>query len=95
MNHFIMEPREQEGEADVRCFFQIIQHNVDYRTNFVFGIGTRIDHLTKKEGRWKFQSLMVNAWTQLDDIPWQGEIKLARPPQAPVSKPDLTSLGKK
>ena len=48
MNHFIMEPREQEGEADVRCFFQIIQHNVEYKNNFVFGIGTRIDHVTKQ-----------------------------------------------
>ena len=88
MNTFIMEPHEQPGEADVRCFFQIIQHNVEYRNNFVFGIGTRIDHVTRKEGSWKFQSLKVNAWTQLDDIPWQGEIKLARPPQAPVSNPN-------
>jgi hypothetical protein len=87
MNHFIMEPRAAEGEADVRCFFQILQHNVEYRTNFVFGIGTRIDHLTRKEGSWKFQSLMVNAWTQLDDIPWQGEVTIRRPPQAPVSNP--------
>jgi hypothetical protein len=89
MNHHIMDPREQEGEADVRCFFQIIQHNVEYRTNFVFGIGTRIDHVTRKEGRWKFQSLKVNAWTQLDDIPWQGEITLSRPPTAPISNPNI------
>ena len=89
MNHFIMDPREEEGEADVRCFFQIIQHNVDYKNNFVMGIGARIDHVTKKEGRWKFQSLHVNAWTQLDDIPWKGEITLPRPPKAPVSHPDL------
>ena len=41
MNHFIMEPRAEEGEADVRCFFQIIQFQTDYNTNFVFGIGTR------------------------------------------------------
>jgi hypothetical protein len=87
MNQFIMEPRAEEGEVDVRCFFQIIQHNVEYRTNFVFGIGTRIDHVTRREGAWKFQSLKVNAWTQLEDIPWQGELKLKKPPQAPVSHP--------
>jgi hypothetical protein len=91
MNHFIMEPRVEEGEADVRCFFQIIQHNVEYRNNFVFGIGTRIDHVTRREGRWKFQSLSVNAWTQLADIPWQGEITMSRPPQAPVSNPNTRS----
>jgi len=89
MNHFIMEPREQQGEADVRCFFQIIQHNVEYKNNFVFGIGTRIDHVTKKEGVWRFQSLSVNGWTQLADIPWQGEITIKRPPQAPITNPNL------
>ena len=87
MNTFIMEEREEEGEADVRCFFQILQHNVEYRTNFVFGVGTRHDHVTRKEGRWKFQSLSVNAWTQLDDIPWKGDITLPRPPRAPNSNP--------
>jgi hypothetical protein len=91
MNTFIMEPRAQEGEADVKCFFQILQHSVDYKNNFVFGIGTRTDHVTKKEGRWKFQSLSVNGWTQLADIPWQGEITIKRPPQAPISNPNLTN----
>jgi hypothetical protein len=88
MNTFIMDPREQDGEVDVRCFFQIMQHSVEYKKNFVFGIGTRKDHLTRKEGRWKFQSLSVNGWTQLDDIPWQGEITMPRPPKAPVSNPN-------
>jgi len=87
MNHFIMDPREEEGEADVRCFFQIIQHSVDYKTNFVFGIGTRIDHLTKKEGRWLFQSLTVNAWTSMEHVPWKGDILLNKPPVAPPAAP--------
>ena len=80
MNHFIMEEREEPGEADVRCFFQIIQFQTDYRTNFVFGIGTRIDHVTKKEGPWRFQSLKVNAWTEADQVPWKGELLLAKRP---------------
>ena len=61
MNHFIMDPLP-EG-ARVRCFFQIIQWNADYKTNFVFGIGTRDDRLVKRGGRWKFYRLHVNAWT--------------------------------
>ncbi len=80
MNTFIMEERDEPGELNVRCFFQILQFQTDYRTNFVFGIGTRIDHLTKKEGPWRFQSLKVNAWTDADQVPWQGEFKMmARP----------------
>ena len=90
MNHFIMEPRAEEGEADVRCFFQILQFNVDYGTNFVFGIGTRIDHVSKKEGRWLFQSLKVNAWTAMDQVPWKGDILMkgrpVMPPQPPANK---------
>ena len=84
MNHFIMDEREEEGEADVRCFFQILQFNTDYNTNFVFGIGTRIDHVTKKEGPWRFQSLTVNAWTAADQVPWKGEFLMKeRPKHAP------------
>ena len=87
MNHFIMDPREEEGEVDVRCFFQILQFNVDYGTNFVFGIGTRIDHVTKKEGVWRFQSLRVNAWTALDQVTWKGDIIMqAKPTMPPPAK---------
>ena len=57
----------------MRCFFQIIQWNADYLTNFVFGIGTRDDRLIKEDGRWVFHKLTVNAWTAVDQIPWNGE----------------------
>ncbi|WP_029013179.1 nuclear transport factor 2 family protein [Niveispirillum irakense] len=70
-NHFIMDPRP-EG-ARVRCFFQIIQFNADYGTNFIFGIGTRDDRLVKRNGSWKFHRLFVNAWTKADQVPWKGE----------------------
>lgn len=73
-NHHIMTPT-QDG-ADVRCFFQILQYNPDYKNNFVFGVGTREDKLVKRDGRWLFYSLYVNAWTSADEIPWKG----ARPP---------------
>jgi len=79
MNQFIMDPHP-EG-ARVRCFFQIVQWNADYRTNFVFGIGTRDDRLVKEDGRWKFWRLTVNAWTEVDQVPWKGERTLPqRPP---------------
>jgi hypothetical protein len=79
MNHFIMDPHP-EG-ARVRCFFQIIQWQADYHTNFVFGIGTRDDRLIKEDGRWVFSKLTVNAWTAVDQVPWKGERTLPmRPP---------------
>lgn len=71
LNTFIMDPRE-EG-ARVRCFFQIHQWNADYGTSFTMGIGTRDDRLVKRNGRWKFFRLHVNAWTAADQIPWKGE----------------------
>jgi len=88
MSNFLFQPRAEEGEVDMRCFFQIYQHNVDYRTNFLFGIGTRKDHVTKKEGTWKFQSLWVNAWTEKDQVPWKGDIHIAgRPQYTPQAAP--------
>ena len=49
-NTFVMEPNA-DG-VRVRCFYQILQFNADYRTNFVFGIGTRDDQLVKRNGQW-------------------------------------------
>ena len=79
LNHFIMDPRP-EG-ARVRCMFQIIQFNVDYGTSFVFGIGTRDDRLVKRNGRWKFFRLHVNAWTSAEQVPWKAERTMVPRPQ--------------
>jgi hypothetical protein len=68
----------------VKSFFQILQYNTDYNTNFVFGIGTRDDRLVKRNGRWKFYRLVINAWTAVDQVPWKGERTLPmRPPYRP------------
>lgn len=83
MNHFIMDPLE-EGRARVRCFFQILQFNVEYRNNFVFGIGTRDDVVARENGKWLFKSLHVNAWTEADQVPWKGDKLLKPRPGAPV-----------
>jgi hypothetical protein len=83
MNHFIMDPLPEAGTTRVRCFFQILQFNVEYRTNFVFGIGTRDDVLERIGGRWLFKSLRVNAWTEMEQVPWKGELLLKARPKAP------------
>jgi hypothetical protein len=80
-NHFIMEP-VPEG-IRVRCFFQIMQFNVEYGTNFVFGIGTRDDLCVKEDERWVFKTLHVNAWRGRDDVPWKGEVTIAGRPGEP------------
>ena len=71
LNNYVIAP-EGDG-ARVKAMFSILQHNVYYRTNFVFGIGT-VDVLCGKEdGEWKFKTFHVNAWIQPDDVPWKGE----------------------
>ena len=83
MNHFIMDELEEEGTARVRCFFQILQYNVDYNNNFVMGIGTRDDILSRETGKWLFKTLKVNAWTAMDQVPWKGDIVMMGKPQMP------------
>jgi SnoaL-like domain len=72
----------EEG-ARVQSFFQIIQFNVDYGTNFVFGIGTRDDVCVKRKGVWLFKQLYVNAWTSRETVPWKGDVTMAPRPQMP------------
>jgi len=80
-NHYIME-RQSDASVKVRCFFQIMQFNVDYGTNFVFGIGTREDLCVQREGRWVFKTLFINAWRSQADVPWKGENRLVARPSA-------------
>jgi hypothetical protein len=91
-NHFIMEPvalETREDGARVRTFFQILQHNVDYGTNFVFGIGTRDDVCVKRGGKWLFRQLYVNAWVSRDTVPWKGEVLVkGRPSHLPPPQPN-------
>lgn len=91
-NHFIMEPKP--GGARVRCFFQIVQFNVDYGTNFVFGIGTRDDFVVRREGTWRFARLHVNAWTSADQVPWRGERRLTPRPRHEAAPVDTRPFSK-
>jgi len=70
-NHFLI-TREGEG-ARVKAFFSILQYNVDYRTNFVFGIGTWDNLCVKRNGKWVFQEETINAWTDRNTVMWEGE----------------------
>jgi hypothetical protein len=88
-NHFIMEA-QPDASVKVRCFFQIAQFNVDYGTNFLFGIGTREDLCVRRDGRWVFKTLFINAWRSQADVPWKGELKLVgRPGGAGAPPPSL------
>lgn len=50
----------------------------------MFGIGTRDDRLVKEDGVWVFKHLLVNAWRSLEDVPWQGDLKMkGRPAMTP------------
>jgi hypothetical protein len=83
-NHFIME-RQPDESVQVRCFFQIAQFNVDYGTNFLFGIGTREDLCVRRGDLWVFKTLFINAWRSQADVPWQGEVKLVARPSGPAA----------
>jgi SnoaL-like domain len=85
-NHHIME-RQPDAAVKVRCFFQIMQFNVDYGTNFVFGIGTREDLCVQRGDRWVFKSLFINAWRSQADVPWKGELKLVGRPGGGATPP--------
>lgn len=84
-NTFRFFPRK-DGKIRVKCFNQILQFNTEYNTNFVFGLGTRDDLVVRTEDGWLFQAAYVNAWQSRDDVPWQGEMRLA-PPRPP--RPDV------
>lgn len=65
---------EADGDgARVRAFFNILQHNVYYRMNFVFRVGTVEVRLVKRDGEWRFAEFRVNAWREPEDVPWRGE----------------------
>jgi hypothetical protein len=83
-NHFIME-RQPDQSVKVRCFFQIAQFNVDYGTNFLFGIGTREDLCVQRGQVWVFKTLFINAWRSQADVPWKGEVKLVSRPSGPAA----------
>ena len=71
MSQVLMTP---EGDGvRIKCFWSILQHDVDTQQNFVFGLGTW-DSLAARQldGEWRFQSVFVDIWRG-DNVPWVGE----------------------
>jgi hypothetical protein len=61
-----------EQEMHVKAYAPIVQHNLDYRSNFVFGLASWDNVCTKASGEWLFKSLRVVKWMG-DGVPWVGE----------------------
>ncbi|HEY1698208.1 MAG TPA: nuclear transport factor 2 family protein [Trebonia sp.] len=70
-NHFVMESLGEQ-EVHVTAYFSILQHNLDYRTNFVFGLGNWDNVCTRQDGDWLFKSVAVVKWMG-DTVPWHAE----------------------
>jgi hypothetical protein len=70
-NNFVMTPQGPD-EMHVKAFFSILQHNLEYRTNFVFGLGNWDNVCTKASGEWLFKSMTIVKWMG-DTVPWVGE----------------------
>jgi hypothetical protein len=70
-NHFIMTPLSEQ-EMHVKAYYSILQYNLDYRTNFVFGLGNWDNVLTKASGEWLFKSVRIDKWMG-DEVPWVGD----------------------
>jgi hypothetical protein len=90
-NHFLI-TREGEG-ARVKAYFTIVQFNVDYRTNFVFGIGNWDNLCVKRDGRWVFMSMFINGWTDRDKVPWKGDARAYNGP--PVTRAHQETVSSK
>ena len=42
------------------------------------------DVVAKINGKWLFKTLHVNAWTDMDQVPWKGELKMKPRPVVPA-----------
>ena len=71
MTQVIMTPENED--VRIRCFWSILQHNVETSLCGVFGLGTW-DTLAHKctDGEWRFKSVGVDIWRG-EGVPWVGE----------------------
>ena len=70
-SHFIMTPLD-DGDMHVKAYSSILQHNLDYRSNFVFGLASWDNVCTKASGEWLFKSMRIVKWMG-DGVPWVGD----------------------
>jgi 3-phenylpropionate/cinnamic acid dioxygenase small subunit len=76
MSQIIMTP--ENGDVRIRCFWSILQHNVETSLCGVFGLGTW-DTLAHKcaDGEWRFKSVGVDIWRG-EGVPWVGEPRVRK-----------------
>lgn len=70
-NHFILTPLGEQ-EMHVKAYSTLVQYQVDYKRNFVFGLANWDNVLTKASGEWLFKSMRIHKWMG-DDVPWVGD----------------------
>ena len=70
-SHFIMTPLA-DGDMHVKAYSSILPHNLDYRSNFVFGLASWDNVCTKASGEWLFKSMRIVKWMG-DGVPWVGD----------------------
>jgi hypothetical protein len=56
----------------VKAYSTLVQYQVDYKCNFVFGLANWDNVLTKAPGEWLFKSMRVHKWMG-EDVPWVGD----------------------
>ena len=56
----------------VKAYSTLVQYQVDYKRNFVFGLANWDNVLTKASGEWLFKSMRIHKWMG-DDVPWVGD----------------------
>lgn len=69
--HFIFDDLG-DGDVRVQAYSSILQHNIEYKSNFVFGLANWDCVLRKNsKGDWKFQRMTIVKWMN-DTLPWVG-----------------------
>jgi hypothetical protein len=71
MSQVLMTP-EGADKVRIKCFWSILQHDVQTFENRVFGMGTWDTLAEKRAGEWRFASVYVDLWIE-GHVPWVGE----------------------
>ena len=79
--HFIYDDAGN-GNVRVRAYSSILQHNVDYKSHFVFGLANWDCIVRAENGDWRFQSMTIIKWLN-DSLPWKG------PEEARIAVPEI------
>ena len=79
--HFVFDDAG-DGKVRVRAYSSILQHNIDYKNQFVFGLANW-DCIVEQndDGDWRFSLMTIVKWMG-DSLPWTGpeEARISVPP---------------